>query len=170
MRINERGFETIGVAGIGNESLYRAVSRGLMGDEDSSDPDSKPTILHDIVYSSPLLLFFLGVPSSASPTSTLIFAKACGSFIQAVPLLFPTTSSHWPFIASISVLPRSISSPSLSVPQSSSTTLSFPSLRCCVMQSQQSLHRIPWPAYPWCLLIFLIKVESTSCNLANLRS
>ncbi|GJV84154.1 hypothetical protein Tco_1524052 [Tanacetum coccineum] len=33
MRINERGFETIGVAGIGNESLYRAVSRGLMGDE-----------------------------------------------------------------------------------------------------------------------------------------
>ncbi|GJT30280.1 hypothetical protein Tco_0910555 [Tanacetum coccineum] len=35
MRINERGFETIGVAGIGNESLYRAVSRGLMGDEDA---------------------------------------------------------------------------------------------------------------------------------------
>ncbi|GJZ63091.1 hypothetical protein Tco_0619512 [Tanacetum coccineum] len=34
MRINERGFETIGVAGIGNESLYRAVSHGLMGDED----------------------------------------------------------------------------------------------------------------------------------------
>ncbi|GKA83694.1 serine/threonine-protein phosphatase PP-X isozyme 2 [Tanacetum coccineum] len=33
MRVNERGFEKIGVAGIGNESLYRAVSRGLMGDE-----------------------------------------------------------------------------------------------------------------------------------------
>ncbi|GJV02600.1 hypothetical protein Tco_1336169 [Tanacetum coccineum] len=35
LRINERGFKTIGVARIGNESLYRAVSRGLMGDEDA---------------------------------------------------------------------------------------------------------------------------------------
>ncbi|GJY87324.1 hypothetical protein Tco_0501952, partial [Tanacetum coccineum] len=33
MRINERGFEIIGVTGIGNESLYIAVSHGLMGDE-----------------------------------------------------------------------------------------------------------------------------------------
>ncbi|GJZ59805.1 hypothetical protein Tco_0615621 [Tanacetum coccineum] len=33
MRIDERGFETIAVARIGNVSLYRAVSRGLMGDE-----------------------------------------------------------------------------------------------------------------------------------------
>ncbi|GJT30282.1 hypothetical protein Tco_0910557 [Tanacetum coccineum] len=49
MRINERGFETIGVAGIGNESLYRAVSRGLMGDEDAYgmwavDPSSTPIV------------------------------------------------------------------------------------------------------------------------------
>ncbi|GJU54264.1 hypothetical protein Tco_1227978 [Tanacetum coccineum] len=33
MRINERGFKTISVARIGNESLYREVSRGHMGDE-----------------------------------------------------------------------------------------------------------------------------------------
>ncbi|GJR74111.1 phloem protein 2-like protein [Tanacetum coccineum] len=51
------------------------------------------SLLSLLTSSLAILLFFLGVPSSVSSISTLIFAKACGSFIQAVPLLFPTTSS-----------------------------------------------------------------------------
>ncbi|GJX16327.1 hypothetical protein Tco_0217159 [Tanacetum coccineum] len=79
MRINERGFETIGVAGIGNESLYRAVSRGPTGDEGDYMQLFKIGMLR--AFNTNAYGMWAGDPSHSFPIPTTPIVNAYGMWV-----------------------------------------------------------------------------------------